>query len=358
MTKCIYREITLNHNEPEDSDTATLEHIIPWAIGGSNGFATGDASKGANNNLGSKVDAKFADTLPIAIKRFKFQIKSQKGNVPSIVWKAVTPDGDKATFTVNPDWSTEVKIGTVVDRPAPGQAGPMTASGPREQLKPILSGLLKGLKKRNEKVYTRDGRLLESLDDLLSASEPRTVEELMISLKYFDPDAWTRGIMKIALAAGHKILGPDWTFGPAGAKIRQTVMNVREKWPTSMRGNLAGEWDRAIRLPLGKTAQVRDANLHTIAVLPANKNGASVMCISLFGGDGVPEAVIDIGDLPQTMMNELNRQDNRGTILGYRTDPGTRVATPITIGEMERQVATKGPTNKKMMNVLQDRSLR
>ena len=63
MTKCIYREVTLNHNKPEDSDTATLEHIIPWAIGGSNGFATGDASKGANNDLGSEVDAKFADTL-------------------------------------------------------------------------------------------------------------------------------------------------------------------------------------------------------------------------------------------------------------------------------------------------------
>lgn len=93
-------------------------------------------------------------------------------------------------------------------------------------------------------------------------------------------------------------------------------------------------------------------------MLPADKNGASVMCISLFGGDGVPEAVIDIGNLPQTMMNELNRQGNRGTILGYRINPGTRVATPITLGAMERQVATKGPTNKKMMNVFQDRSLR
>ena len=358
MTKCIYREVILNHNKPEDSDTASLEHIIPWAIGGSNGFATDDASKAANNDLGSEVDAKFADTLPIAIKRFKFQIKSQKGNVPSIVWKAVTPDGDKATFTVNPDWSTEVKIGTVVERPAPGQAGPMTASGPREQLEPILSGLLKGMKKRDQKVYTRDGRLLESVEDLLSASDPRTVEELKISLKYFDPDAWTRGIMKIALAAGHKILGPEWTFGPAAANIRQIVMNVRDKWPPRMRGYVAGEWDRGIRLPLGKTAQVRDANLHTIGVLPADKNGSSVICISLFGGQDVPESVIDIGELPKTMIDALNRQDNHGTVLGYRIDPNTRVATAITMRDMERQVATKGPTNKRMMAVFQDRSLR
>lgn len=201
MTKCIYREVTLNHNKREDNDTATLEHILPWAIGGSNGFATDDASKSANNDLGSEVDSKFIDTLPIAIKRFHWQIKSQKGNVPSIVWRGLTPDGHNATFTVHPDWSTEVKLETLVERPEAGQPGPMSVTGARERLEPILAGILKGMKKRNETVYARDGRLLQSLDDLWSVSEPKLVEELKISLKYFDPDAWTRGIMKIALAA-------------------------------------------------------------------------------------------------------------------------------------------------------------
>lgn len=57
-------------------------------------------------------------------------------------------------------------------------------------------------------------------------------------------------------------------------------------------------------------------------------------------------------------MNALNQQDNSAVVLGYRVDPKTRAATPITFGEMERQVATKGPTNKKVLKLFQDRSLR
>ena len=86
--RCIYRGVALNNNRIEDSDTASVEHIIPWAIGGSNSVTTSDVSKLANNDLGSKVDAPFASTLPIALKRHQLELKSQGGNIPPIIWRA------------------------------------------------------------------------------------------------------------------------------------------------------------------------------------------------------------------------------------------------------------------------------
>jgi hypothetical protein len=82
------------------------------------------------------------------------------------------------------------------------------------------------------------------------------------------------------------------------------------------------------------------------------------MAISLFGGDGVPEAVIRIGKLPTAFVASLNRKDNGDTIMGYMVDPRTRATSPITFAEIDRRMATQGPTNKKTLRLYQDRSLR
>lgn len=358
MPKCIYREVELNSNRPEDDDTASIEHIIPWAIGGSNGLTIPDASKAANNDLGSEVDARFVDTLPLAIKRHQLQLRSQNGNITPIVWRGSSPDGAGSTVTIHADGKVDIDFDIVVNRPEKGELGPMLVSGSRERIEPILTGMLKGMKKRNEVAYSQDGNLLESLDDFWSASEQTLVDRVRMNVEYFNQEAWTRGVLKIALAAGHKILGPEWSFGPDAAVIRQTVMNPRDKWPKSPRGFIAGELDRSLRLALGKTAAVRDANQHTVAVLPANERGAGIAVISLFGGDGVPEAVIGIGKLPRAMVDALNREANHDTNMGYRVDPRTRTSVPITFGEIDKRVARQGPTNKKSMRVFQDRSLR
>lgn len=304
------------------------------------------------------MDARFADTLPLAIKRHQLQLKSQNGNITPIVWRGASPDGAGAKVTIHVDGRVEVNFDVVVARPEKGQTGPISVSGSREQLEPILAGMLKGMKRRNEVAYSEDGNLLQSLDDFWSASEQTLVDRVRLNVEYFNQEAWTRGMLKIALAAGHKILGPDWTLGPDAAVIRPIVMNPREKWTTPPRGFIAGQLDRSLRLALGKTAAVRDSNQHTVAVLPANQQGAGIVAISLFGGDGVPEAVIGIGKLPQTMVDALNRQANHDTIMGYRVDPRTRIAVPITFGEIDRRIATQGPTNKKSLRVYQDPSIR
>ncbi|QBR72333.1 hypothetical protein CU048_14780 [Beijerinckiaceae bacterium] len=358
MAKCIYRKVTLNSNKPEDDDTTSVEHIIPWSIGGSNGLQTLDVSRRANNDLGSEVDAPFANTLPIAIKRHELQLRSQNGQITPIVWRGQSPEGFRGMMTIQSDGTVDVRLDPSVNRPKGGQHGPTIVSGPRERLTPILEGMLRGMKKRGEQAYSQEGKLIESLADFLSASEQTLVDRLNFNIEYFNHESWTRGILKIVLSAGHNILGPEWTFGPDADSIRGMVMNPRENWREPFpRGFIAGEWDRALRLALGKTADVRDAFQHTVAVLPANQEGNGFIAVSLFGGNGVPESVVHVGKLPSRIVQTL-KEDNHDTVMGYRVDPRTRTTIPITFGEMGRRIATQGPTNNKAMRVYRNRTLR
>jgi hypothetical protein len=348
--RCIYRNVTLNHNEPPDGDTASVEHIIPWAIGGANGLVTADVSKLANNDLGSSVDAPFADTLPIAIKRHQLQLKSQKGNVTPIVWSGESPEGIRGTMTIHADGKVDVTFDLKVDRPAPGAPGPITVSGPRERIEPVLKGMLAGMKKRSQTIYSKDGKLLTSLDNLFSASEQFLIDELNLKIEYFNQEAWTRGILKIVLAAGHKLLGYGWTFGQTANLIREFVLKPRKDWPSEpLRGYIAGEWDRDIRLALGKSAQVHDQLIHTVAILPYDPSGEAVALISLFGGNGVPEALVRIGKLPQAMIDALNDQRHPEVVLGYHANPTTRQSESILFSEIDRRIAKHGPTNRKSL---------
>jgi hypothetical protein len=357
VAKCVYRGVHLNSNRPEDSDTASVEHIIPWALGGSNSFTIADVSKRANNDLGSDVDAPFVDTLPLAIKRHQLALKSQNGNINPIVWRGTTPDGTHGKVTIYADGTNDFTLDTNVKRPEKGQSGFTRISGHREQIEPILAGMLRSMKKRGEQAQAEDGRIFDSVEDILNSSDQMLIDEIVLKVEYFDRDAWIRGMLKIALAAGHKILGESWSSGVEAARIRQVVCNPRDGWPVSPKGFVAGEWDRAFRIALGKTAAVRDTNQHIVAMLPS-KQGTGVIAISLFGGDGVPEAVIDIGKLPETMISALNRNENGSVIMGYQVDPRSRITVPITFHAVDKRIAAQGPTNRSSMSVYRDRSLR
>lgn len=61
----------------------TEEHIVPFALEGSNSF-TIPVCHSCNRNLGSEVDAPFLDFFPIRSKRFFLGLESTSGNEPSI----------------------------------------------------------------------------------------------------------------------------------------------------------------------------------------------------------------------------------------------------------------------------------
>lgn len=59
----------------------SVEHIIPYGLGGSDALTILTCDK-ANNDLGSSVDAPFMDFFPIQAKRFFLGLESTKGNAP------------------------------------------------------------------------------------------------------------------------------------------------------------------------------------------------------------------------------------------------------------------------------------
>jgi len=341
VAKCIYwPTVTLNSDKPENDGTATLEHIIPFAVGGSDSLSTMDVCKKANNDLGSEVDAPFCNLLPIAIKRHELQIPGQSGKIPDIVWNAISDRGARGRVTIHPDRSVDFELLPDVDT----RAGNIVVRGGADRVKSIIEGLLRGAEKRGETLHSTDGAILTSLDDCLQVAEVEIVDKVRCSVQYFDHEAWVRGLMKIALGAGHVLLGPEWTFSSDGDLIRQYVVNPRANWPKRQpRGYIYGEWPRSLRIPLGKTKEVRDNMYHTVAIPPLPDGKELYIAISLFGGVGVPEAFFSIG-------RRAGRLTVQGELLpahlpiGFRVNPRNRNVEIITFGDADARVARMGPS--------------
>lgn len=350
MSQCIYRpEVTLN-NRVGDDDSASTEHIVPWAVGGSNGFTTQDASKRSNNDLGSEVDAPFANQLPIAIKRHELKIASQAGNIDPIIWPATTARGAKGKVTIFEDGTVEVDLPPDVQKDDEGRV--KSVAGSRARVEPIIAGLVQGWRKRNETRYDASGKLLQSLEDCLSSADTELVDRLRCRVDYFDPEVWTRGILKITLGLCHNVVGPAWTFSENAKPIRAMVTNTKPNWPNTIpRGYIAGEWARNIRVALGKTASVRDSFQHTLAILPFTETGDIFAAVSLFGGNGVPEALIDLGS-GHGFLERLSGTSADAVTIGYRLDPISRVTTPITFGQVNERNKRQGPTKKKDLDYI------
>lgn len=59
MERCLYTYVELNENVPPNDWTASLEHIVPYALGGCDSFSIRYCSKKANNDFGRDIDAPF-----------------------------------------------------------------------------------------------------------------------------------------------------------------------------------------------------------------------------------------------------------------------------------------------------------
>lgn len=342
--RCVYRHIFLNNNKPEDDDTATIEHIVQWSIGGSDSVTIDNVSKRANSDLGTNVDAPFADLLPLAIKRFQLKIKNQKGVVRPIVWDVKNKNGVRNRLVVNPDYTTKFELPLEVTKEEDGDVSRF--SGDRSVIEAKLKEMIPKLMKKG-KAVTFEGVAVSNAQEIINRLKGDEFNEFGGSLVAFNHEIWCRGILKIVYGLVCKLVGPDWAFDKSAELYRGYINNNRDQWPTRpIRGTVAGEWPRAIRVALGKTAEVRARQMHTIALLPHNGGDRIFAAISLFGGDNVPEALIEV---PGVKMLETQPPD---FIMGYRIDPTTRKANEITIKEIDRNAAVFGPSNKRSLEAL------
>jgi hypothetical protein len=100
----------------------------------------------------------------------------------------------------------------------------------------------------------------------------------------------------MVLGLGHKVLGPEWTFGEWGGLVRRCLADDESQWPKDrIRGRLTYRLRGPICNVLGMTPASIERYEHVIALLPADNDRPMMAVVSLFGGKNVPQAVIGIG---------------------------------------------------------------
>jgi len=316
--------------------TCSKEHVLQFALGGSNEFSTNDASRKYNNELGDTIDAQFVNLLPLAIKRHMLKIPGQSGIIPPIIWRAKSLNNNEpATITISADGDIDYKFDTVVIDDQKKNYKERLVAGSPDRVHEILRGMLEKARKKDETIYTKTGEKIARSEDFESHFEVEETDIFRASVQAFDFDVWVRGIFKIILGLGHVILGPEWTFSADGGdRIRTVIFCDKKNWPhSSMKGFSTGRIPDGIRKTLGMTPASSKANIHTIAILPMDKEPVAV--VSLFGGDNVPEAMVTLGS-ERGRLAIVNDNMIANTRVGVRINPANRQTTWITVSELDR----------------------
>jgi hypothetical protein len=333
---CIYCRAELNNNVPHNDMTASLEHIVSLALGGTNAFSTNDASRKYNNDLGRDIDAPFMNLPLLAMKRHMLGLKGHSGTFPQIEWKIrSTKNGEPGTITIDDQGNIDVRFDRVVITDKKAQHTERLVAGSPDRVREILDGMLNATKKKGEQIYTLSGEKIQSLPDFERHFVVEDTGVLHASVG-FDFVAWVRGIFKIVLGLGHIILGPNWTFSADGGdRVRSVLFVPPSDWPrSSMQGFTTGRLPTDIAKLLGISDAIRAQNQHTLAILPWKTPRAVV---SLFGGNNIPEAIMSLGS-EQGLLASPNETMNPDTRVGIRINPVTRDAVWLTVRDLNAAV--------------------
>jgi hypothetical protein len=140
------------------------------------------------------------------------------------------------------------------------------------------------------------------------SSQSKSGQEFKASLT-FDLTAYhfavARLMTKIALGLGHRVLGPEWTFGPGGELLRKGLWTVPGDKPPPICGTISDQVNQVFGPLLGIAP-----NKHVMAVMGGPKTAA---IIALFGGElGI--AAIDLGIDTQAFFENFGDEARGGCV--------------------------------------------
>ena len=109
MIYCPYTDCMIPRNQ------ASSEHIIPLALGGVDGFEL-PVDAAANDHWGSVLDGAFANELPIAIRRTKFDARGHSGKEPTATFKNASYGVDERPAQISFHSKHGLKVWDAKDR--------------------------------------------------------------------------------------------------------------------------------------------------------------------------------------------------------------------------------------------------
>ncbi len=220
---CAYCGVDYKEDVPQ-----TDEHIVPFALGGSNSF-TIPACHGCNSNLGSDVDAPFLDFFPIRSKRFFLGLESTSGNEPSIDLGGIGWINGKEvriSYVVQGE-SKELKIAepAIVKTSNADGTEHWQVSGDPVQVREIIEGKLRKQLKLGKTMTSEDGKVLglENLDSLFADKQTVVENPSVLKTIPFDPLMPVRFFCKLALATAHFHLGDKFSRSPPADMLRRHI---------------------------------------------------------------------------------------------------------------------------------------
>lgn len=243
----------------------SLEHIVPYSLGGPGTFGTWDVSKKANSDVGGTVDTRLINHPFITFHRWRLGLKSQSGTVPGIEFSGtVEVDGRTldVVYSINPDGTVDLL--TRPEVASDWATGNFRVACDPQDLPTILGNITKKAVKKGLVDGPDDIKVLASKSTRL---ESPTIHS-QLSVGVFD---MMPGFAKMALGAGHLVLGETWSRGP-DADLLRSVINAKDETTqraVKVHGSVWPNGDSG-HDPL-KHALFIDSDHHVVAVLNIDK---------------------------------------------------------------------------------------
>ena len=276
MSTCIYCQTTLDDTSALGEDKkSSLEHIVPYSLGGSNGLATRNACKGCNSTLGVTVDAAFINQPVIGMLRHEFETYGYSGEVPDIVIPTRSVDtGEPGRMIISLGKEITFKHEPVVIRDAKADREEIMVAGQRPDVKRIIGGIVRKAQSR----YKYATPVTEADIDLALDNAVAEVSDLYQSDINPDVLAIQTGLVKIAFGFAHLALGRAWTCSLGAEPMRKAARGQASvaELDALLQGMHIGFRQT---LPLSPATQ---QNHHVVVLLAMQQ---PVIFVSLFGNE-------------------------------------------------------------------------
>lgn len=330
MTRCVYCLQTLVPKEERDSPlNPSLEHFIPWSLGGSNGFATMDACTECNSKLGDSVDAATINQPLLAMIRQQFGIMGYSGNVPDVVMPMRSMDtNEPGRMTIPPAGDIEYHHNPVVIRQPHELGEELFVAGSEEDVRKILQGIADKEAKRGRRFVDLSSGQTIDLDDSIANAERGTTDIYRAQMKVSLPPIY-RTMTKAAYGLAHHMFGWRWTGSDDAVSLRDAARGLTsDEDVAAMIQGIKMEFRDKLPLCAGQQDH------HVVAFLPGTSPSVFV---SMFG-EALFTALIPLTVSGHAL--ELGISENNRAMVAI--DPRSRTATwidfPTYVMHLQRQV--------------------
>ncbi|WKW52048.1 HNH endonuclease [Rhodomicrobium lacus] len=293
MSKCIFcqRELVAGAT---DGSQPTKEHVIQFALGGSNGLVTNDVCKDCNSTLGETVDAEFINQEFMGFLRLTHNLPGYSGTVPDVVLSARSLDtNEPGKVSFRSDATVDVSHEPVIIRQnkSADYEEILIAAMP-DRARQMAQGIIDKAKKQNKTVYTSKGKVANMAEDLLADAEVESSDHYKASMMV-EMIPLLRGYAKIAFGYLHVTIGAGWTFSTDADALR--AISRGEGTAADVKALVVQGAPEVRALFVGKEA--KDSRTHVLGIIL--RQGQTLAMVSLFGGNftfcfkvSIPEELI------------------------------------------------------------------